>query len=83
MTKLELDQYEQDIEDNFERHPIINDKDYMNQLRKAAIEHQKKQSITIRITNNDLDSIKLKASKKGIEYQTYINMIINKEKTKL
>lgn len=83
MTKLELDQYEQDIEDNFERHRIINDKDYMSQLRKAAIEHQKKQSITIRITNNDLDKIKLKASKKGMEYQSYINMVIHKAATKL
>jgi len=79
---MKLDKYEQDIEDNFEKHHIINDQDHMRQLKKAAIEHQKKQPITIHIANNDLEAIKVKASKKGMEYQTYINMVIHKAATK-
>ena len=44
---------------------------------------KKKQSITIRVAEQDIETIKIKASKLGLPYQTYINMLIHKEATKL
>ena len=82
---LKLDQYEQDIEDNFEKQSkISNHEFYISKLQQAAANHQKnKKSITIAIPDHDLEVIKIKASKKGISYQTYINMIIHKAATRL
>lgn len=43
MITLELDEYEQDIEDNFERHSVVpNQKEEIEKLKKAAIQHQKR-----------------------------------------
>jgi len=43
MITSELDEYEQDIEDNFERHGVVpNQKEEIEKLTKAAIEHQKR-----------------------------------------
>ncbi len=82
---MKLDKYEQDIEDNFEKHKkISNHEFYVKELQQAAIKHQqRKQSITIDIPDCDLEAIKLKASKKGLEYKAYLNMIIHKAATRL
>jgi predicted DNA binding CopG/RHH family protein len=56
----------------------------MGKLKKAAAMHVKrKQSITLRINVMDLEAIKLKASRVGIPYQTYINMIIHQDATSM
>jgi len=83
--KTKLDKYEEDIENNFEKQSkILNVEHQMKQLKESAIKHQKrKRSITIDIADHDLEAIKIKASKKGLAYQTYINMIIHKAATKL
>ena len=79
-----LDKYELDIENNFQNQPSIKNTQQLEILRKSATQHQKsKKSITIRVANYDLEAIKLKASKMGLAYQTYINMLIHQEATKL
>ncbi|XVN41973.1 MAG: CopG family antitoxin [Rickettsia endosymbiont of Argas persicus] len=79
-----LDSYEQDIEDNFEKHQKFNDKDEIALLQKAAKVHlNKKRSVTIRIAEHDIEAIKIKASKHGMPYQTYINMLIHSDAIKL
>lgn len=35
--------------------------------------------ITIRVSKHDLDVVKIKASKLGIPYQTYIKMLIHRD----
>ena len=79
-----LDNYEQDIDDNFyNQESIRNAKILIKEIRDAAIKHRKtKQPITIRVSISDLEAIKIKASKTGVAYQTYINMIIHKEASK-
>jgi predicted DNA binding CopG/RHH family protein len=69
------------IEDNFELlRPEPNAQKLMSEIRKAAVAHMKrKKAITIRIHEIDLESMKIKASKLGVPYQTYINMLIRRD----
>lgn len=81
--KTNLDSYEQDLEDNFEHLPITSNKNkLMNQFQEAAKKHlQDKKPITIRVSAHDIEIIKIKASKCGVPYQTYLNMLIHKDAT--
>jgi predicted DNA binding CopG/RHH family protein len=81
LDKYKLDGYEQDIEDNFEfLKQVKNIQKRKAELQLAAKEYlQKKQSITIRLSEPDLEAMRIKASKLGIPYQTYINMLIHKD----
>ena len=82
--QVKLDNYEKDIDDNFfKQESIPNSKIQIDSFKQSAIKHLKtKRPVTIRIANNDLEAIKIKASKSGVAYQTYINMIIHKEAVK-
>ncbi|AFC71089.1 hypothetical protein MC5_03835 [Rickettsia australis str. Cutlack] len=42
-----------------------------------------KRSVTIRVAEHDIEAIKIKASKHGLPYQTYLNMLIHLDTTKL
>ncbi len=83
--KISLDHYEQDIEAYVEKQlPIVELEKEMLVLKMAAQEHRKrKSSITIRVSEMDLEAIKLKASKRGLPYQTYINMLLHMDATSL
>lgn len=73
-----LDKYEQDIEDSFNNQKSIKTESLLDDFKIAATKHLKnKKSITIRVANHDLEAIKIKASKMGLAYQTYINMLIH------
>ncbi|ACP53639.1 Unknown [Rickettsia africae ESF-5] len=53
-------------------------------LQKFAKAHiSKKRSVTIRIAEHDIEAIKIKASKYGLPYQIYLNMLIHSDPTKL
>jgi predicted DNA binding CopG/RHH family protein len=77
--KIVLDSYEQDIEDNFEKTTSLPSiKSEMTKIMSAAKAHVlRRKSITLRVSEMDLEAIKIKASKKGLPYQTYLNMIIH------
>ncbi len=79
--KTRLDEFEQEIEDNFESLTDIGGmKLEIGLFEKAAASHiAKSKSITLRIKEIDLEAMKIKASKLGIPYQTYINMLIRKD----
>lgn len=52
----------------------------MAMIQKAALHHAtRKKLITIRVAELDLEAIKLIASKNGMPYQTYLNMMIHRE----
>jgi predicted DNA binding CopG/RHH family protein len=84
IMQVKLDNYEKDIDDNFfKQESITNSRIQIDSFKQSAIKHLKtKRPVTIRIANNDLEAIKIKASKSGVAYQTYINMIIHKEAIK-
>ena len=79
--KIHLDGFEQDIEDKFESlRPISNMEAEMQMMKNAALAHaRKKKSITLRVREIDLETMRIKASKLGVPYQTYINMLIHKD----
>ncbi len=82
--KNELNKYEQEIEDSFNDQTSINSKSLTDNLKMSAVKHLKsKKSITIRVANHDLEAIKIKASKMGLAYQTYINMLIHQAASKV
>ena len=80
-NKTSLDSYKQGIEDNFEYlQSVTNLEKEKAMLKDVATSHVKrKKSITIRISEIDLKAMQIKASKLGIPYQTYINMLIHKD----
>ena len=85
VDKITLDDFEKDIENNISKQqPLDNLNEELEMLQSAAREHKKKKkSITIRLSENDLEAVKIKASKLGIPYQTYINLIIHKDASTL
>ena len=79
-----LDKYEKEIEDSFNTQKSIKTTFLTEKLQTAAAKHLKnKKSITIRVANHDLEAIKIKASKVGLAYQTYINMLIHQAATEM
>jgi predicted DNA binding CopG/RHH family protein len=78
---MALDQLEQDIEDHFNLlKPIENLETEMSKIKEAAKVHtNQKKSITLRVHEYDLEIMRIKASKLGVPYQTYINMLIHKD----
>ncbi|MCC8483063.1 MAG: hypothetical protein LN561_00560 [Rickettsia endosymbiont of Labidopullus appendiculatus] len=79
-----LDKYEQEIEDNFEKQISIKNSSDLKLFQDSAKAHLKrKYPITIRVAQQDIEAIKIKASKLGLGYQTYINILIHKDATKL
>jgi len=82
---MKLDDFEQDIENHVDGHlDIKNQQDEIELLVGVAKEHSKKRkSITLRVHEMDLEAMRLKASKAGVPYQTYINMLIHKDASQL
>lgn len=85
IVQVKLDDYEKDIDDNFSKQESIsNEGIQIERFKQSSRNYLKtKRPVTIRIANNDLEAIKIKASKSGVAYQTYINMIIHKEAIKV
>ena len=79
--KLKLDAYERDVEKNIGKAGIAKNK---RELKKSLTEAAKKyvlerKPITIRLLSSDVEVMKIKASKMGIPYQTYINILIHRD----
>lgn len=83
IKKVILDSFEQDLEDNFEelKDTVAMDKELEKIIKTAKQHTHRKKSISLRVHEIDLEIIRLKASKLGIPYQTYINMLIHKDAT--
>lgn len=83
--KYELDIEEKTLEEQYESLKPAKDKQKLvGDLTHAARRHvQNKKPITIRLSVQDLEAIKIKASRCGLPYQTYLNMLIHKDATSL
>jgi predicted DNA binding CopG/RHH family protein len=81
-TKVKLTAYEQEIEDHFgETPPIPKDDPIYEQLRQTAIAYRKDKSINLRVNHDTLTTIKSKARKAGLPYQTLINTLLHQYAT--
>jgi predicted DNA binding CopG/RHH family protein len=78
LNNYQLDSEEQDILDAYENGKL-NGAPVSDTMVLAAKETMKKnKNINIRISENDLESIKLLAAREGLRYQTLIGSLIHK-----
>jgi len=79
--KIVLDQYEQDIEDNFELCPIAKNEDELKkEMMTAAREYLKAtKALKIEIPQYDFESIQFKASQAGLTCPAYIGMLVHRD----
>ena len=77
MRKIKLSKEEQAIEDHLEEFVPAQKKEFERIAQ--ALEIRKKDAVlNIRINKYDLESIKQKAKRLGIKYQTFISEILHK-----
>jgi len=80
VKEVKLSKFEQEIEDAAELMvPITGEKkEKLDAIIASAAEKRKKKSISIRISEHDLNRIKEQSAAEGIPYQTLITSIIHK-----
>ena len=83
--KIKLDAYESEIKKNLHKiKPVKNQKANLAKPKLAKKNYiAAKKSVTIRLSEGDLEAMKLKAEKMGIPYQTYINIVIHRDAVSL
>lgn len=81
----ELDEYEQEIEDNMESYVNLSPeetKKRIAELVEIAKSHiAARTQVSLAMHTRDLNALKYRASKLGIPYKTYINMVLHKYAT--
>lgn len=77
MNKIKLTKEESSIEKNAHKY-VPATAERKRQIEKIINESKKSRAISLRINENDLESLKLKAERNGLPYQTMINVIIHK-----
>ena len=80
-AKNKLDAYEQGILDRYETGKMEKSPVSDSLVAAAQATMRKNKNINIRISENDLESIKLQAAREGLPYQTLIGSLIHKYAT--
>ena len=80
--KEKLDSYEKEILDSYEKNEWESLKDFKEKrteyAKYAAATFKKDKRINIRISDNDLTGLRVKAREEGIPYQTLVSSILHK-----
>lgn len=77
MANIRLDEYEKKIENNILKYKKTSPKKLVR-IEKIIERANEKKNISLRVNNQDLYQVKLRAEKEGIPYQTLISSIIHK-----
>ncbi len=77
MKRVKLTKSERSIENEIEKYVPVG-KEEFNQLAEALARRRKNAVLNIRINSEDLQSLKEKADKMGIKYQTFISEILHR-----
>ncbi len=77
MKNVKLSKYEQNIEDSISEYNSVSSKKRkkIENIIKKAVE---KKTISLRVNNQDLNLLKVRAEREGIPYQTLISSILHK-----
>ena len=77
MKNVKLSKYEQYIEDSISEYNSVSSKKRkrIENIIKKAVE---KKNISLRVNNQDLNILKMRAEREGIPYQTLISSILHK-----
>ncbi|MCA9731111.1 BrnA antitoxin family protein [candidate division KSB1 bacterium] len=77
MSKIKLDNFEQEIENEAEEYSTASKKTQAR-VKKIISQANEKNRITLRLNNQTLEAIKRKAQEEGLPYQTFISSILYK-----
>jgi len=77
MRKIKLTKEERAIEDSLERFVPVDKQEY-EQIINAIASRKKNAVLNIRVNSHDLASIKHKAERLGIRYQTFLSELIHR-----
>ena len=77
MRKIKLTREERAIEDSLERFVPVDKQEY-EQIVNAITARKKNAVLNIRVNSHDLASIKHKAERLGIRYQTFLSELIHR-----
>ena len=77
MSKLKLDDYEKEIENNILKFRKAS-KTKINKVEKILQKANEKKNISLRVNSQDIEQLKLRAEQEGIPYQTLISSILHK-----
>ena len=75
--KVNLDEFEQSVEDNAEKYLPLSGKE-KNKVEAIINASNKTRNINIRISEYDIEKVKQRSKEEGIPYQTLISSIIHK-----
>ena len=79
MKRIKLTRQERQIEDALIRGEYIDvSKAELNEIAAAVSARRKNAVLNLRVNSRDLDSLKRKAHKLGIKYQTFISEILHR-----
>lgn len=79
MRKIKLTRQERVIEDNLLKGEYLDVKEAeFNEIAQAIADRRKDTVLNIRVNSRDLRSIKQKANRLGIKYQTFISELLHK-----
>lgn len=86
MPKIELDAYEQEIEDAFNEENMVSVPNVEERIKEAQQMARntlkKKKSITLRVLESDIMRIKRMAANEGMPYQTMIASVLHQFATR-
>ena len=77
MRKIKLTREERMVEENIERFVRV-DKEEYEKIIQALAARKKDAVLNIRVNSRDLASIKHKAERLGVRYQTFISEVIHR-----
>ena len=79
MRRIKLTKYEKDIEDRLLRGEYVDgSKEEFDEIAASLAARRKNAVLNIRINSQDLESLKTKAQRLGIKYQTFISEILHR-----
>lgn len=79
-TLEEIEKLEKEFETNRDDFEPISSSELLD-LKKEIAESAKQRQISLKITNSDLESVKARASEKGLKYQSVIKALIHQYAT--
>ena len=80
MEDIKLDDFEKEIENNAEQFVKVSKKS-KQKIKKIISKANEKNRVTLRLNNQILELIKIKAQEEGLPYQTFISSILHKYAT--
>ena len=77
MRNIKLTKSERDIEESIEEFVPVSVEEYKEIVQAIAV-RKKNAILSIRVNSDDLKSIKKKAQKLGLKYQTFISEVLHR-----